>query len=373
MSYKLTDSLQKLEGVGPKICERFKNLNIQTIYDLLAHFPVRYENRSIISPLNSRRFDCLLTMRGQVIEVSKQYNKKMTNVVVSDGIFTIDLYFYHLPLNFLKSLKGKFIEFYGKLAFFGKKIVMYHPQYQTIASLSHPTMQHYYSIYPLTLGISHEKIQKLIDQLIDKVSFQEFEFQSDLPSLKDAFYFIHRLPLDADLAKMTRYQSVFDQKIAIFSLLPSMIATKVGKKRYASTYSIESVHDKDFLNRIPFTLTNCQTQAIDTLSNELTQKNTIFHLLQGDVGSGKTVIGIWLSYLFAKDNLQSVWLAPTEILALQHYNILSQYLNPLGIEVVFLKSKQSAKVQKTILDKIATVPSLVIVRNTPNISKRCDL
>ncbi len=335
-------SIEELYGVGPKVAERLNILGLYTVNDLLHYYPRRYEDFS-----NPRTIDQIVPGESQIIqgrvvdienEVSHKKRMKLTRVLVADKTGQIGLVFFNQPF-LIRLLKD------GTTWLFSGKVER---DYQGNLTMQSPEIERegkILAVYGETVGITSKMIRKLIAELKHLI----LNFEDHIPdgvrtsehliSLSDALSLIHS-PISIDQVSVAKRRLAFDE---LFILLTNIQLAKkdLGKNRAPHCKAnIEEV--KTFIASLPFTLTDTQRKACWDIIKDIEKYVPMNRLVEGDVGSGKTVVGALASFVMAKNGYRSVWMAPTEILANQHYKTCQAFLEPFGVKVSLLTGSTSS-------------------------------
>jgi len=335
--------------VGPIYAKRLLKLNIKTAEDLLYHFPFRYDDYSLISPINQVQPGEITTIKGTILEIKNQYTRhgrKIQKAQVSDKTGQIEIIWFNQPF-LVKTLKvGEDYRFSGKIDWFGRKKVMVSPDYESTASEIHTGRL--VPVYHETYGITSKWLRSKIAWLIKQMSLPMADFlpetirkKHQLEAFNQALRSIH-FPKDIAAAEKAKTRFAFEE---LFLLQLEVAQRKQAwqKEKLAFQFFINQEKVLEFMNNLPFNLTQAQKKVSREILSDLEQNKPMNRLLQGDVGSGKTVIAALAIYLAWLNNTQSALMAPTEILAQQHYQTLKQLLEPLGLKVFLLTGSQKNK------------------------------
>ncbi|OBX06976.1 ATP-dependent DNA helicase RecG [Gallibacterium salpingitidis] len=366
-SENLLDNLpiSVLSGVGAAMSERLSRLGISSVQDLLFHFPLRYEDRTHITPLKDLRPDSYVTIEGLVQTCEVQFSRRpMLIVSLSDGSSKVMLRFF----NFNAAMKNSFttgarVKAFGEVKRGRFMAEIHHPEYRIIRHNEPLEMEENLTpIYPSTEGLKQASWRKLTDQalaLLTKKTVQELLPVTFNPSgydLKTAIQFLHRPPAGTMASVLEKGEHPAQLRLAFEELLAHNLAMQQSKQQTkqhsAKILTYHSDIKQRFLATLPFTPTNAQLRVVSDIEQDLAQSRPMMRLIQGDVGSGKTLVAL-LAALIALDNQQQVAImAPTEILAEQHFYNFSQWLAPFGIEVGWLAGKVKGKKRQQVLQQI---------------------
>ena len=359
--------LTSLSGVGAKVAEKLAKVGLNSVQDLLFHLPLRYEDRTRIYPIVKLHAGLWAAVQGKVMSVDTLFGKrKMLAVKISDGNGTITLRFF----NFTAAMKnnfaeGKTVHAYGEIkrGSFGLEIV--HPDYKFYAPNQKADVEETLTpVYPTTEGLRQATLRNLTDQalaLLDKAAVQEL-----LPSglynhqitLAQALHTIHRPPPNINLEEFDEGQHPAQVRLIMEELLAqnlSMLSVRSkGQKDVALPLPESNQLKQQLLAQLPFSPTNAQNRVVQEIEQDLLQPHPMMRLVQGDVGSGKTLVAALAAITAISQNLQVALMAPTEILAEQHAINFQQWFQPLGINVGWLAGKTKAKARNTTLEKLAS-------------------
>ncbi len=368
-----------LKGVGAKITEHLHRLNIINVQDLLFHLPLRYEDRTQIKPIGSLKPQDRVLIEGSVESVSIVGGRRANLVCrLSDGTGFINLRFFH----FNAAQKNRLSNEQVKLRCFGEVrqgfhggLEMMHPEYRHMANADElPLSRHLTPVYPTTKGLNQATFRKLIDQacIIMQAENQSIELLPDdvlkqlqLPTLQEALLYVHRPPANAPCILLQTGRHPAQQRLAFEELLAHQLSLKQLRKviheHPAHTLSNTQQLKKRFLQSLPFQLTSAQRRVVFEIQQDLEKSQPMLRLVQGDVGCGKTVVAAIAMLQAVDQGFQAALMAPTEILAEQHYKNFCRWFNPLGIEVGWLSGKQTGQHRTKTLQQIANGGFPVIV------------
>ena len=363
--------LRYIKGVGPKRSLIFQKIGIHGVRDLLYLFPRRYEDRSHFAPLNQLPLGEPITCRGEVIDVKFKPIRGMplVEVLVGDEAGTLRVIFFNQP--YLKKLFeiGQQVIMYGKVEFYQKYFQMPNPEFEIVDG---PEAESIHTgritpIYPLTEGLFQRSLRSTLKEavehhlsgaIIDSLP-QEMQARLNLMPLAQALREMH-LPASFETLETARRRIVFDE---FFSFeLQLFLKVKAIRREYkAAAFNISPSLSAEFKRSLPFELTHSQDKAIVDLTKDLSVTVPMNRLLQGDVGSGKTVVAAFAFFAAHASGHQAAFLIPTEILAEQHYRTLVKFLEPLGLRTELLtKSTEPDKRVRLIAElKQGKIPVIV--------------
>jgi ATP-dependent DNA helicase RecG len=333
--------LRYIKGVGPKRSLVFQKIGIHSVRDLLYLFPRRYEDRSHFASLNDLPMNEPITCRGEVMDVKFKPIRFMplVEVLIGDNTGTLRIVFFNQP--YLKKLFqcGQQVIAYGKVELYKKNVQMSNPEFEIVEG---PETESIHTgritpIYPLTEGLFQRSLRTTLKEAVDHhlegsitdLLPPQLRHDLDLLPLDQALREMH-LPTSFEILEKARRRIVFDEFFS-FELQIFLKVKAIRTQHQAPAFRIAPGLVDEFKRSLPFELTKSQEQAIQDLVNDLGQEVPMNRLLQGDVGSGKTVVAAFAFLAAHRSGLQSAFLIPTEILAEQHYRTLLKFLEPVGI------------------------------------------
>lgn len=374
-------SCTQLLGVGPKTTRYLSKCGIVSLQDLLLHLPLRYENRTQLTAIKDLCCEKPALISGVIHPDTQTKTKKGYSCKLSDETGSINLRFFHFkPKHIQQFKKGLRLLCFGEVrakknSFF--ELEMIHPDYKFLRNNNRLILPNYLTgIYPSTPGMSQRLWHKLIaqvfhllftphkTQLIKKPQHYFPEYlpeallnQIKFPSLLEALYYIHRPPIDAPLDELATGKHISQQRLALEELLAHSLSVQQMKKKRATETAPRLKTDtaliKRFLTALPFQLTQAQKRVIKEISRDMQAVTPMQRLLQGDVGSGKTIVAAFASLLAMAHHYQVALMAPTELLSEQHYQHFHRWLTPLGFHVVCLNASLQGKAKKQTLAQIS--------------------
>tara|TARA_A100001234_G_scaffold72873_2_gene64268 strand:+ start:1173 stop:3233 length:2061 start_codon:yes stop_codon:yes gene_type:complete len=358
-----------IRGVGEKLSESLQRLGIKTVEDLLFHFPIGYQDRTELKQIADLLPDEDFVIRGHVEKVSQTFvPRKMLLVKLKDNTGHIYIrFFYYFPG--LRSIFKEGVELQisgkGRLGRYGLETI--HPEYEVVTNKDFkPQILPRYS---LTKGITHQKVRKLVLEAINLLKENKVEIPDYLPSdkldsLNKSIIDIHSPDPDSDINDyLIGGESEARKRIGLEEIIANKISylsiKEQNKNRIAAKFKDSSLA-KNILNNLPFELTNDQKNAYSEISKDLALGSPMLRLLQGDVGSGKTIVAALIAANIVAANKQVAILAPTTILANQHYQNFVDWFGG-NEEVEILTSKITTKEKKAKCEKILTGKAKIII------------
>jgi ATP-dependent DNA helicase RecG len=348
--------IQYVKGVGPKRAKLLKKLGINTVEDLLFYFPKDYENRSDILKIEDLKVGEKQTFRGYIAGSPREIKTSkviITKVPVKDGTGAVELVWYNQPYIKNNFKIGEEYIINGKLQFKYGQLIVENPVLEKSEDFRLNTGR-IVPIYGLTEGLTQNAIRKIMFnalhdyvQEIEEFFDEEFLFEKGLMDIKNALININFPQNEAYLEQAKyrfKYQELFLLQMALF-LVKRSVKGKKGIK-------FERVELKPFLVGLPFKLTSAQIKVLKEIIADMNSHKVMNRLVQGDVGSGKTVVAACSMYIAVKNGYQVAMMAPTEILAKQHYYTLKELFRNTDIKIGLLSGSISPSNKKEVLEKI---------------------
>ena len=370
--------ITELKGVGPKLAEQLHKLQIRSLADLFFHLPFRYEDRSQITPIGGLQPMRPAVIQGEVRGATVLFGKRRSLLVkLQDHSGVISLRFYH----FSAAQKNQFstgatIRCYGEPRRGASGLELYHPEYTRLEDgLDLPLEPSLTPVYPATDGISQQRLRLLHEQALELLKADQVDLtdllpvtwlqQWQLPTLKDALLFLHTPPRETNLALLESGQHPAQKRLILEELLAHQLSlhklrAQVQADEAPAIHSDKSLQ-RALLQQLPFTPTGAQQRVVSEIEQDLTQPYPMLRLVQGDVGSGKTLVAALAACDLLQAGFQVALMAPTEILAEQHLNNLSGWFEPLGIKLGWLAGKVKGKARERSLAEIASAEAQLVV------------
>ena len=359
----IDDEVQYLKGVGPKAAATLNKLGIQTVGELLEYLPFRYEDRRQFLPISDAKPGSFVTLKGKIIELNEDRRRgqfSITRAALSDGKGAIKLIWFNQKwIKPMLQKHGGEVIVYGQLrdATFG--LEMASPEYELVqADASPEDFAKITPIYRLKDGVPQKTIRRAIQSAVAKIpnTFPDhlsaaMRRQYGLPTLAEAYRNVH-FPKTADECAQARRRLVFDEFFAMQIRL-AMRHAKQGLEVGISFETPESVIP-EMRSVLPFDFTDAQKRVIREIFRDMKRPNPMNRLLQGDVGSGKTAVAATALLAAVRAGYQAALMAPTEILAEQHYTTLHYYFEKLGVRVELLVGKQTVTQKRKAIEKTSS-------------------
>ena len=365
-----------LPGVGPALAETLGRLGLERVQDLWFHLPLRYEDRTRIDAIADLRVGERAQVEGVVGAVERGFRyRPQLKVAISDAPGgALVLRFFHFHRAQVEQLKpGARLLVYGEVRHGTQGLEMVHPQYQRLLDETPPAMEDRLTpVYPTTEGLGPRRLASVIGKALavlpsdDRLELipSELGAAHGLTSLRDALLYVHRPPPDAHLGQLTLGRHPAQQRLAFEELLTQHLSLKrmraEVKRRRAPSLSGDGTLRGRLLENLPFALTGAQRRVSDDVAKDLARKHPMLRLVQGDVGSGKTVVAALAALTAVESGYQVALMAPTELLAEQHLRSFRHWLEPLGVEVEWLAGKVTGKARQRALERVAAGAPVVI-------------
>ena len=364
-----------LPGVGPKLEAALARIDITRIQDLWFHLPLRYEDRTRLTPIRDLRIGESAQVEGTIEAVERGFRfRPQLRVVISDDARTmLTLRFFNFRRTQVEQLNpGTRLRCYGQIRHgtHGPEIV--HPQYQRVADVGAQVEETLTAIYPVTEGLGQKRLTTLVelalrqlpaDALLELVP-QALRTDLNLLSLRAALLLVHRPPADADVAALLLGTHPAQQRLAFEELLShhlSLRQLRVQIRQHgAPSLRGDGKLRKALIKSLPFQLTAAQRRVSEEIAEDIADSLPMLRLVQGDVGSGKTIVAAWAALAAIESGFQVALMAPTELLAEQHLRNLGAWFAPLGIEPVWLAGKVQGKARTAAMAALAGDAKLVI-------------
>ena len=361
-----TQPLNTLVGVGPSQANKLARIGLETVEDLLFHLPLRYEDRTQLYPINDLLPGIYATVEGEILRCDVTFGRRrMLTCQISDGSGMLTLRFFNFNAAMKNSLApGQRVIAYGEIrrGKLGAEII--HPEYRVQGEESDVALQETLTpVYPATDGIRQATLRKLTDQalkLLDRHPIDELlpqELNHTMMSLTEALHTLHRPPPNMQLSELEQGKHPAQQRLIMEELLAhnlSMLAARAGAQRYhALALPPRDTLKQQLLAALPFSPTQAQDRVVAEIEQDLNHPYPMMRLVQGDVGSGKTLVAALAALRAIAHGKQVALMAPTELLAEQHAHNFRQWFAPLGINVGWLAGKQKGKARQAQQDAIA--------------------
>lgn len=355
-----------LPGVGPALAETLRKLGIERVQDLWFHLPLRYEDRTRVTSIRDLVAGESAQIEGVVeaVETGFRYRPQLRVALTDDSRLTLVLRFFHFRRQQVQQFApGVRLRCYGAVRHGQQGLEIVHPQYRILRGNT-PVDTTLTPIYPVTEGLGQQRLRSVIEKALarlpDEAALElvppELLTPLGLMPLRDALLGVHRPAPDTDVTALLAGKHPAQQRLAFEELLAHHLSLKRLRARLRRQRAPVMPGDPDlrrrFLAALPFTLTRAQQQVAAEISRDLEKRVPMLRLVQGDVGSGKTVVAALAALHAIANGRQTALMAPTELLAEQHLRSFRAWFEPLGIEVVWLAGKVTGRARVAALDKL---------------------
>jgi ATP-dependent DNA helicase RecG len=375
MSELAAVSVTALKGVGAALAEKLAKVGLETLQDVLFHLPLRYQDRTRIVPIGALRPGQDAVVEGIVAGADVVMGRRRSLLVrLQDGSGTLSLRFYHFSQAQKEGLKrGTQIRCYGEVRPGSSGLEIYHPEYRALSG-SEPIAveQTLTPIYPTTEGLTQQRLRQLSEQALARLGPhslpdwlpRELADDYQLSPLDQAIRYLHRPPPDADLEELAEGRHWAQHRLAFEELLTHQLSLQRLREsvraQQAPALPIARSLPQQYLANLGFTPTGAQQRVGAEIAYDLSQNEPMLRLVQGDVGAGKTVVAAFAALQALEAGYQVALMAPTEILAEQHFLNFSKWLAPLGLDVAWLAGKLKGKARASALEQIASGVPMVV-------------
>ncbi|MDI3310250.1 MAG: ATP-dependent DNA helicase RecG [Thermoanaerobacterium sp.] len=353
----LSKQIQYVKGVGPKRASLLKRIGIETVKDALEYYPREYEDREKITPIDTLKIGEKQTFKAYIAGKPREYKIKgliITKIPVKDGSGTLELVWYNQPYIKNNFKLGEEYIINGKVAYKYGQVYVENPAMDK-SDILNLNAGRIVPIYKLTDGLSQKILRNIIYNLlkeyineIEEIFDEDFLTEYNLLDIKKAIKNIH-FPESSEMLERSKYRLIF-QEFFILQLGLNLIKNRYDADK--SGIKFKRVDLSEFLNNLKFNLTKAQDRALNEILDDMYSGKVMNRLLQGDVGSGKTIIAAAAMYVAVKNGYQASILAPTEILAKQHYLSLKELYDKLGIKTELLTGSIGNKRKNSIIEKV---------------------
>ncbi len=368
--------LTTLKGIGPALAKKLEKLNLYWVDDLLFLLPIRYEDRTQLVKIGALEAGGRCLVSGEVLLAETVFRGRRNLLVrLSDGSGQLTLRFFH----FSRAQQAQFqpgvhITCFGEVRRGKSGFEIIHPEYRVLrADQDAATDESLTPIYPATEGVQQGRLRSLTDQALLQLHAApppellpaSITEKLGMPSLADAIKYLHRPPPDADVEQMLAGTHPCQQRLAFEELLAHYLSLR-NLRALAATEDAVALTDGNedvsgFVAELPFRLTAAQERVVADILADVAQPHPMMRLIQGDVGSGKTVVAAIACIKAIACGVQAAIMAPTEILAEQHWHSFGDWFRPLGIESAWLSGSQRAVARRESLESIASGRAQLVV------------
>ena len=371
----ISDPIISIKGLGKKTSDRLNQLGIHTLEHLVFHLPTRYQDKTSITPLSDAGIHDEILIEATIdrIEVIPSRQRQLLCYLSDNQNHRILLRFFHFNQYQKQALiRGETMQCFGEIKIGRKGLEMHHPEYRIITQNQSPLLEPTLTpIYPLCSGISQNKMKQWVNYSLEVLKISQLDdyfekiAQQSMPSLKSSLMLLHHPEKDEDLSKIESFKHISQQRLIIEELAThrlSLLKTKKARKgKKTNAFILNNTLSDKLLNSLDFNLTNAQSRCIKEINDDLASSEPMLRLLQGDVGSGKTIVAVFALIQAVENNFQAAIMAPTEILARQHLQNFTQYLESLNIQIAYLSGSQNTQERREQLSLIESGKAKVVI------------
>ena len=365
----------ELKGVGAALASKLGKLGIHNFQDLLFHLPLRYQDRTRITSIGAMRPGDEVVVEARVIACDIVMGRRRSLVCrIQDGTGTLTLRFFHFSAAQKSALINADIRCFGEVRPGSNGLELIHPEYKVMKGDGFDQLEETLTpIYPLTEGLTQPRLRSLVGQALSALGSEPLDellpdselARNNYPSLTDAVRFLHQPPVGVDLESLLEGQHPAQRRLAFEELLAHNLSLRVVRHQMqtqgAPALKSTGRLSLPFLDRLPFSLTEAQLRVAREVARDMGRPLPMLRLVQGDVGSGKTMIAVLAALQAVENGKQAAVMAPTEILAEQHLINFKSWLEPLGIKVSWLAGKVKGKAREAALAEISGGEAQVVV------------
>ncbi|PXX88966.1 ATP-dependent DNA helicase RecG [Marinobacter vulgaris] len=365
-----------LKGVGNALAETLSKLGIGSLQDLLFHLPHRYEDRTRIVPMGNLRIGDVGVVEGEVMKADLVMGRRRSlQVTLKDNSGFLVMRFFHFNAAQKNQLtEGTRVRCFGEVRPGRAGYEFYHPEYQVnplpMPAQGEATLT---PVYPLTEGIQQPRVRSLCRQALGYLKRYpirewlppELLANYQLPGISDAVELVHSPPASAPVPLLMEGRHPAQQRLVMEELLAHQLSLLQVRQQVQAREALPLLPAGDlpqrFLDQLPFRLTGAQRQVMSEIRQDLSQPVPMLRLVQGDVGSGKTVVAALAALQAIGAGAQVALMAPTEILAEQHFQNFVGWLEPLGIRLAWLSGKIKGKARKQALEAVGSGEASIVI------------
>jgi ATP-dependent DNA helicase RecG len=358
-----------LRGVGPALAELLARLGLHTVQDVLFHLPLRYEDRTRVVPIGSLRNGDRAVVEGEIQLAEVVFRRRRTLLVrIADGTGFVTLRFFHFSgAQQAQLVRGQRLRCFGEARLGPGGLEIVHPEYRRVlpdAGGAPPDCLT--PIYPATEGVQQGRLRMLTDlalAMLSQGAIQDYVPPGvldafELPPLESALRYVHRPPPDADVAALLEGRHPAQRRLAFEELLAHQLSLRLLRQAADKDLALPLPRRSDLADRcrdrLPFTLTGAQQRVWAEIERDLARAQPMMRLVQGDVGSGKTVVAALAAVRAIENGGQAAVMAPTELLAEQHARNFHAWLGPLDLRVALLTGRLTGKARAALETDLAS-------------------
>ena len=371
----LSDPVISISGLGKKTSDRLNQIGIYSLENLLFHLPNRYQDKTQITPLSAAKIgdEILVELIIDRLEEAPTRQRQLLCYLSDNNNQKLLIRFFHFNQYQKQAfVRGEYIQCFGEIKIGRSGLEMHHPEYRLISQKQTPLLDSTLTpVYPLTAGVTQNKIKLWVGQALETLKatvindYFERIAKNTMPSLKDSLYLLHHPRKGEDLTSISNFKHIAQQRLIIEELAAHQLSLlRIKARRKTQESSIFSIHDNlpsQLMKSLDFKLTSAQLRCIGEINQDMSSSQPMLRLLQGDVGSGKTIVAVFTLLQAAVNNFQTAIMAPTEILAQQHLQNFTSYLGHLGIKVAFLSGSLNTEERRIQINFIASGEAQVVI------------
>jgi ATP-dependent DNA helicase RecG len=370
----MTTPVTTLHGIGKQVAEQLARLGIHSLEDMLFHLPLRYEDRTKIKPLNQLKVGESVLVEGTIQSAEVKFGKRRSLIcMLSDGADTVMLRFFHFYPSQREKLKpGTHLRCFGEVRQGYQNLELVHPQYECLDYFdSNPLLEdHLTPIYPSNSHLTQTVFYSLIDQIFQKQEIIDYlpetvREQFNLLPIKEALQILHQPPPEVSIKALLDGKHPALRRLVFEELLAHHLSFRTLKlqARRQNAPNLDNAGEltQSLLAQLPFKLTEAQQRVSQEIAADLRATHPMHRLLQGDVGSGKTIVAALSALQAIESGYQVAVMAPTELLSEQHQRTFSQWLEPLELQIAWLTGSLTKKKREQALEKMASGEAQLVI------------
>ncbi|WP_133129433.1 ATP-dependent DNA helicase RecG [Legionella yabuuchiae] len=366
----LTSPCETLPGVGPTLAAKLAKCGIHTVQDLLFHLPFRYQDRTRITPIQDLRKDHWCVISGRVCKTEVKHGKRMMlYCYVEDKTGVLKLRFFHFNKQQIKNLnESHTLRAFGEVREFANQLEMIHPEYQLLNEGEQCRVEENLTpIYPSTQGLTQTRLRQLVKMALNACHehLEPLEWMDEallnkrfMMPIGQAIQCLHTPPPDTSIYALETGKHPALKRLIFDELLAQRLSMQFARQHrlnlVAPALLTNQEYMNQFLNLLPFSLTQAQRSVYDEIQQDMTLTKPMLRLVQGDVGAGKTVVAALAALQAIANGFQVAFMAPTDILSDQHSQNLTRWFTQLGLSVKRLSGKMKARERKEALQALAS-------------------
>ena len=352
------DEVAKLKGVGPQLKKYLRKKRIEKIKDIILNLPFSETDRSKISKINKLEVGKIQSLKLLVKKLNFPRIRNLPNkIICEDDTGKIEIVYFNSREGYLRKLfpLNEWVIVSGKVGYFNKKYQITNPDYVTTVDKQDYVIKNIPK-YSLTKGITEKKYRSISEQVINNIPIVEdwldnnFIAENNLTNWNDCIKKLHTSTNSKNNQSKSFRRLVFDELLANFL---SLSENRKRIKKNKTPKKFNNDYCEFIINKLPFKLTNSQKNVLDEINKDLLSAKRMFRIIQGDVGSGKTIVSLLAIINVIKSGYQCAFMSPTEILAKQHYQLTKKVFNGINLKIDFLTGKTNYKEKKKILDNLS--------------------